>query len=112
MNIIESQTLEIINGNYHELDVVLTDRAGEPINLNGTSVVFTIKANPSDSEAILVKTVTNHVDANEGQTQFVLTVEDTDIKPGSYFYDVMVTTPEPKVVSIRYGRLRVLQRIG
>lgn len=63
---------------------------GGAIPITGWKLFFTAKSKLSDTDetAAISKDVETHYSANEGITYITLTMTDTDITPGSYFYDI------------------------
>lgn len=82
-----AQKIEIVRGTTNTFQIAVTDAEGREYALvSGEKVVFGIKKNPEDDEAIFVKTITKGIDGI-----YVATIEasDTeDLDPGKYFYDV------------------------
>ena len=65
-------------------------------NINGYTVKFTVKRNTNDLDnddvdAIIAKTV--DATSEVGITTISLTTSDTNINPGTYFYDIKLKNP-------------------
>ena len=65
-------------------------------NINGYTVKFTVKKNTNDLDnddigAIISKTV--EATSEVGVATITLTSSDTDINPGTYFYDIKLKNP-------------------
>lgn len=83
--------LFIIRGDTVTIDVIF------PMDITGATVFFTAKPiadlnadDPTDTEAVISVSTTNHVDAPNGHTQIVLSSTDTDVTPAKYYYDLQV----------------------
>ena len=67
------------------------DDGTNPIDITGWTVFFTVKNkndnSSTDDDALITRTVTSHSDPVNGQTQVILSFDDTDIEPGIYKYD-------------------------
>lgn len=86
---------------------------GVPRTLVGATLRFTVKtaefdADADDSEALLVKNVTIHVDAAGGISMIQLDPTDTaTVDPGDYFYDIRVEEAGGATYVISKGRFRL-----
>lgn len=82
----------VIRGDTRTINVTFLDSDGTtPINLTGGTAYFTVNtsSDPSnDTGAVIQKTATNFTSATEGEHTFTLTHTDTNITPGTYWYDV------------------------
>ena len=105
--------LSLIKRDDVDLDITFTDKNGDPIDLNGCTVFFTMKRKLTDvdEDAVIEKEITSHVDPTNGETRVSLTNEETNIKPGYYFYDVQVEDEEAKIISSAVGQIRILQDV-
>jgi len=71
----------LYRGNSRSELVTISDGAGDPINLTGKSVVFTIKSYISDVTPLLQKTNTSHSGAALGQTTFQILAAESELFP-------------------------------
>jgi hypothetical protein len=66
-------------------------RNGEPINITGQTILFTVKRKlggaQDDSDALILKNITDHTTPLEGKTTLTLTPSDLNIHPGTYLVD-------------------------
>lgn len=91
--------IQINQGNDETIQLAFTDQNGNPIDLTGCTVFFTVKAqqklgsDPADSEAVIKKTLTSIPNPAQGIANLVLTNSETNIPPGSYFYDIKIGYP-------------------
>lgn len=81
----------VIRGDTRTINLTFLEADGStPIDLTGGTVYFTVNASddPSDDTgASIQKTATSFTNATEGEHTFTLTHSDTNIDPGSYWYD-------------------------
>lgn len=105
-------TIRIIRGDTLLLSVEATDD-DEPIDLTGNTFFFTIKRRltDDDDDAILAKDWDEHTDPEEGLTELELSPEDTDITPGTYYYDIQLLTSANEVISTEHGMLEVIDDV-
>jgi len=90
-----------------------TDADGNAIDLTGSTIFFTVKSNKTDqdSDAVISKDQSSHVDAVNGQTQIVLTNSDTNIKIGNYYYDFQLVDSTGLVTTVLSGIFKIKQDI-
>ena len=65
---------------------------GAYVDITGWTVFFTAKSKMTDPDAsaVISKTITTHTDAENGETEITLTLTDTTLTPGSYYYDIII----------------------
>ena len=82
------------------------------VDLTDATVFFTAKpaltADADDASAVIEKEVISHTDPEAGETVIELTSEDTDVTPGTYFYDIQVKKSDDTIVSIPVRKLVVV----
>ncbi len=82
---------DVIRGDTRTANLTFLESDGStPINLAGGTVYFTVNSSsdPSDDTSVAFqKTATSFTSASTGQHTFTLTHSDTNIDPGTYFYD-------------------------
>lgn len=81
-----------IRGDTRTVNLTFLESDGStPIDLTGGTVYFTVQSSsdPADDTTDLQfqKTATSFTDATNGQHTFTLTHANTNIDPGSYWYD-------------------------
>jgi hypothetical protein len=84
---------------------------GAYADITGWTVFFTVKSNMAhpDASALISKTITTHTDAVNGETEISLSAADTNITPGSYYYDIVIQdddTPANRHLAVE-GKLTV-----
>lgn len=81
----------VIRGDTRVVNLTFLESDGSTaIDLTGGTVYFTVNEsdNPSsDSSVTFQKTATDFTNATAGQHTFTLTHDDTNIDPGTYWYD-------------------------
>ena len=81
----------VIRGDTRTISVTFLESDGStPIDLTGGTVYFTVNSSQdptSDSSKAIQKTATSFTDATHGNHIFTLTHSDTNITPGTYWYD-------------------------
>jgi hypothetical protein len=81
----------VIRGDTRTVNLTFLDSDGvTPINLAGGTVYFTVNSSsdPSDDTSKAIqKSATSFTSPSTGQHTFTLTHADTNITPGSYWYD-------------------------
>jgi hypothetical protein len=82
---------------------------GQVQDITGYTIYFTVKEKLSDGDtgAIISQDITSHIDALNGKTVIELSKDDTDLEPGSYFYDIISKDTEDKVSLIAMGRITI-----
>jgi len=86
------QRINIIKGDDKTITVTFKDADGVVIDITGYTVFFTAKSNVNlaDDEAEISKTITDHTDLTQGETQIILTNLETNINVGKYFWDLQI----------------------
>lgn len=113
MNIIESQTVQIIRGDDVTLHITFTDQDNDPVDITGSEVFFTVKNKLADvdDDALIATSTTSHTTPDSGITSIVLTNTDTDINPGTYVYDLQLIDETDSVSSIIYGKFQIVDDV-
>lgn len=103
--------ITLIRGDNSSIGFELTQDS-TAVDLTGATVFFTAKptlANESDdASAVIHVEVTDHTDPTNGKTSIPLSASDTNITPGTYYYDVQVKTAAGNIISIPARRLEVV----
>lgn len=86
--------VELFRANKYSLPLEITDENGNPYNLTGTTILFTIKKiddnSLDDLSALVKKTITIHTDPGNGVTSVDLNENDTNLEFGIYRWDVKI----------------------
>lgn len=81
----------VIRGDTRTVNLTFLEADGTtPINLTGGTVYFTVNASSdpaSDTSKAIQKTYSSFTDATHGKTTVTLSHSDTNIDPGTYWYD-------------------------
>lgn len=63
-------------------------------DLTGSTVFFTVKPDltndAGDTNAVITVEVTDHLNPTGGVTEIPLSASDTDVAPGTYYYDIQI----------------------
>ncbi len=98
--------LYIIRGDNTNIDF-----SASGVDLTGCTLFFTAKPeltnDTADETAVIRKEVTSHTDPTNGKTTIILTHEDTNVEPGTYYYDIQIKNPDGEITSISARRLQV-----
>lgn len=108
-----SPKIIIIKRDSYSFPITLEQSNGEPLDITGYTIFFTVKAMASaeDSTAIIQKNITEHTDPTEGESLITLTSTDTDQTAGEYWYDVQIKSPSGNITSCEAGKFEILQDI-
>lgn len=103
--------ITIVRGDTHTIHMNFKAN-GQPLDLTGTIVFFTVKQdlNTPDSLAQIAKTISSFDDPESGEVDITLTEEDTDTV-GEYFYDIQLKQGPSGVVSSRRGKFIIEQDV-
>lgn len=83
--------LSIIKGNSKNYKLLFKTTSGDPLDITGYTVFFTVKKNinQTDDQAVISKTNTIHSDPTNGISIITITTSETnDLQPGVYLYDI------------------------
>lgn len=88
-NIDNNGDIHLKQGDSDVLEFAFADDTGTAIDITGATLYFSVKSSVDDTEYFFQKTVTSHVDAQNGLTEAQITSNDTNTA-GSYFYDCVL----------------------
>lgn len=105
--------LSAYRGDDKTWNLNFTDANGDPIDLTGSTVFFTVKVNKSDpdSDAVISKSQSSHTNPTGGVTSISLTNSDTNVKVGNYYYDFQLVDSAGLVTTILTGIFMIKQDI-
>lgn len=106
-----NQSLTIYRGTTKIYEMTFAEE-GQPVDINGWTLYFTVKRNKTDSTEVIKKIVTSHYEPEGGLTKIELSATDTRIDPGTYYYDLQYKDDDGKIVKIMYGQFIVIQNIS
>lgn len=100
-----------IRGDTRQVNLTFLESDGStPINLAGGTAYFTVNSSSdpaSDSTISFQKTATSFTSASTGQHTFTLTHANTNITPGTYWYDAQFVDTLGNYLSSYRGKLIV-----
>jgi hypothetical protein len=98
----------VIRGDTRTVNLTFLESDGTTaINLTGGTVYFTVNSSsdPSDDTSkVIQKSATSFTSATTGQHTFTLTHTDTNITPGSYWYDAQFVDSAGSYLSSYRGK--------
>lgn len=100
--------LEIYRGESKRIDLTITDDNGNPINLSGYYLYYTVKRTYSDTENIINSVVTGHDSFVSGMTHVDLSSAETNICPGDYVAGFSLISSGSGVSIFNTDGLRIL----
>ena len=104
--------LILYRGDTKTITVTLKDNEGDPVDITGDTIYFTIKTSiddvVDDSTALVKKDITTHSDPTNGVSVIQLSPTDTNIKPGNYFFDIQIKRVSGQVITLINDKIRVL----
>lgn len=106
-------TLKVFRGDDKTWPLTFTDANGDPFDLTGYTIFFTVKEKKADvdADAVITKDITSHTDASGGISSLALTHDDTDIAVGYYIYDFQLVSGSGAVTTIEPDTFIVEQDI-
>jgi len=102
---------DFYRGDTPSFNIVFQDDDGNPIDITGATVYFTLKVNTTDTDAnaALQKVVTTHTNPTVGETTVALTHSDTSgLSPGTYFYDFQAVLANGDYITMDGGKVSIL----
>lgn len=102
----------VIRGDTRQINLTFLQSDGStPINLTGGTAYFTVQSvddPPDDTTDLKIqKTATSFTSATTGQHTFTLSHSDTNITPGTYWYDAQFVDSVGSYLSSYRGRFIV-----
>lgn len=101
----------VIRGDTRTINLTFLESDGSTaINLTGGTVYFTVNSSSDpldDTGVAFQKTATSFTSASTGQHTFTLTHADTNITPGTYWYDAQFVDSSGNYLSSYRGKFVV-----
>lgn len=108
-------TFSIIRGTDKNLKFTKKDSEGNPVDITGYTIFFTVKLDIDDpeSEAKITKTIQpgDLTDPTNGMTYIPLTYIDTDIPADVYYYDIKWKDADGKYNAIKAQTLEIIENV-
>lgn len=83
-----SQKIEMVRGTNGVFGIMVTNADGTPFTIaEGQTLVFAVKKRPKDEERLIVKKITNSIEAGTFYLE-LFPNETADLEPGKYYFDV------------------------
>jgi hypothetical protein len=102
--------ISVTRGDDITIDITFTDQDGVAVNLTNCKVYFTVKRDlndEDDEDALIEVDWTSHATPLQGKTVLAITNEESDIDPGTYYYDLQLKDAAGKISSTQYGIFEV-----
>ena len=106
--------ITIIRGDDKTFNITITDKNGDPFNLTGYTVFFTVKRSfreSTDEDALISKNITSFSSPTSGTFPMSLTHTDTDIIGGEYWYDMQLKSAGGTITSIRRAKFTIIDDV-
>lgn len=112
--------LEVVRGTDADFQLTWTDSDGNPVDITGYTMLFTVKPSGSDaaddSDAVIKKSWTSHEDPANGITVLRITHDDTANLTASssvsdYEYDIKAIAPDGTITGIEPGYFYLVRNI-
>lgn len=105
-------TMKVIRRDDVTFELTFKDSDEAVIDLTTGTVFFTVKTNltDADADAILAKEIDTFETPETGIMLLNLSRTETDIEPGSYYFDIQLKLDD-KVTSSERGKFKVVQDI-
>jgi len=109
--------LHVIPGDHRVWPLVFSDEAGHALDLSDATVVFTLKQDitrPDNAAGVVQLRITNHVDAQGGETEIVLTSTASSALEANALYhaELKLISATGKPWTVVQGVLRTGKSIG
>ncbi len=106
MSIPAPRNLYLTRGDDKFYVLTFTDGNGDPIDITGWTIYFTVKRDldDTDDEALIKKDITAHTDPTNGVTKIHLTSDDTDLI-GNFYYDIQVKKSDGIILTVLEGMI-------
>jgi hypothetical protein len=94
--LLPENAVSVIRGSSKTLNLTVKDKHGEPVDLTGSTLYFTVKRKETDRDCLIQKISTDSAQieiaspATQGTAQIFLQPSDTTIDPGKYRFDIWV----------------------
>ena len=113
-NFFSTGSFNLYTGDNSSFDLQILDDNGNPVNLTGYELYFSVKRNPilPDSQATIYLTQTTHSNAVNGQSSFPITPTETGgAIPGKYFFDVKSKDTSGNITTLYNDTLFIISSI-
>lgn len=101
-------------GDRKPITLTFKKKDNSHIDISTATVYFTVKKSydDPDSAAVIRKVITNHIDPNNGKTEFAIEYEDTkDLQAIQYCYDIRIVFPTEQVTTVLNSSFKLLPEV-
>ena len=106
---------DFYRGDTKPIVLTFTDKNGNPIDLTGATLWFTVKKSPIDldAEAIIQKKLITFTDPTNGIATIIIMPEDTQTldAPLKLYYDFQLVDPKGNVTTVLEGTFKLKRDI-
>ncbi|MFQ5647323.1 MAG: BppU family phage baseplate upper protein [bacterium] len=112
-----SKEINLYRGDDRTLEISVTDSQGQPVDLTGSSLKFSVKQSSSDVAYLVQKSSDfsseiSITDPIGGVFQIYLVPGDSNgLTPGAYQYDIELTSSAGKIYTVLRSELTVMDDI-
>ena len=101
-------------GDTKPITLKFKDKDGNPVDITGATIWFTVKKSPADDDslAVIQKEITTHINPTGGISSFTIEHLDTNnLELISYYYDIQLVDAGGNVTTVIYGKFKLLPDI-
>lgn len=105
---------ELMAGDYHSLVVQLRDSAGEPVDITGYTVTWSLATSATAVAAVTKSTATSGItvtDASLGQLTIELLSSDTAPLSGAYYHECQLLQSDGKAFTMFRGKFIITPQL-
>lgn len=108
-----TQNFTTYRGDDFIINLTFQDDEGDPVDITGWTVFFTLKDDKDllDSQAIVQKTITVHVDPTDGISQVHVTNTETSTLVGTFYYDLQYKDDHAVVRTLTEGTVTFFEDV-
>jgi len=105
--------LSVYRGDDKTFNFTFVDGDGDPVDITGWTIFFTVKENESDADddAKISVDVTSHTSPTGGLSSLSITDSDTNITPKRYYYDFQIKKADGIIRTLLKGTIQVMTDI-
>ena len=114
-----SNIAPLIRGDTRKIEITITDEFGNPVDISGDTLIFTLKTDLALADSLATLQVVQVLPSDAltlaGVATLVISATDmATVPPGKYYYDIQwVTDGSPiEVTTIDYGVVPVLADVS
>ena len=104
--------ITVYSGNDVTLTLTFTDANGDPLDITGYTVFFTVKDNytQQDDKAFVAEEVTSHTNPTGGITTISISRTNLNRRPGVYVYDIQTKDTGANISTVTSDDFEILPK--